>query len=48
MPRIVFRNNEHPPVDLNEPLTIGRSEKHANVVVNDTRLSRAHCRFERR
>lgn len=46
MPRILFKKNEHNPVDLHEAVTVGRSEKHANVVVKDNRLSRAHCRFE--
>lgn len=48
MPRIVFKKNEHAPVDMQEAVTVGRSEKHSNVVVKDTRLSRAHCRFELR
>ncbi len=48
MPRIVFKNNELPPVELHEPLVVGRSDKHANAVVRDSRLSRAHCRLERR
>ncbi|MCB9933730.1 MAG: FHA domain-containing protein [Planctomycetes bacterium] len=48
MPRIVFKKNEHPPVDLAEAVTVGRSANHANVVVQDNRLSRAHCRFEPR
>lgn len=48
MPRIVFKKNEHAPVDMQDAVTVGRSEKHANVVVKDTRLSRAHCRFELR
>ena len=48
MPRIVFKKSEHTPVDLNEAVTLGRSAKHANIVVDDNRLSRAHCRFEKR
>ncbi len=48
MPRIVFKKSEHPPVELTDAATVGRSEKHSNVVVKDTRLSRAHCRFEKR
>ncbi|MCF6228991.1 MAG: FHA domain-containing protein, partial [Planctomycetes bacterium] len=46
MPRIVFKKDELPPVDLNQEVIFGRSEKHSNVVVNDNRLSRAHCRME--
>lgn len=48
MPRIAFKNSQHPAVDLNQAVTVGRSAQHANVVVNDNRLSRAHCRFEPR
>lgn len=48
MPRITFKKSEHAPVDLHEAATVGRSEQHANVVVKDNRLSRAHCRFEPR
>ena len=48
MPRIVFKKNEHPALDLTEAVTLGRSANHANVVVQDNRLSRAHCRFEPR
>lgn len=48
MPRIVFKKSEHPPVDLAEAVTLGRSAQHSNVVVKDNRLSRAHCRFEPR
>ena len=49
MPRIVFKKNEHAPVDLTtEAVTLGRSAQHSNVVVKDNRLSRAHCRFEPR
>ncbi len=48
MPRIVFKNNEHPAVDLTGPVTVGRSAQHANVVVKDNRLSRAHCKYEPR
>lgn len=48
MPRITFKKSERPPVDLHEAATVGRSEQHANVVVKDNRLSRAHCRFEPR
>ncbi|MCA8914221.1 MAG: FHA domain-containing protein [Planctomycetes bacterium] len=48
MPRIVFKKNEHGPVDLTEAVTLGRSAQHSNVVVQDNRLSRAHCRFEQR
>ncbi|MBZ0135453.1 MAG: FHA domain-containing protein [Planctomycetes bacterium] len=48
MPRIVFKNSEHAPVDLTEAVTLGRSAQHSNVVVKDNRLSRAHCRFEPR
>jgi pSer/pThr/pTyr-binding forkhead associated (FHA) protein len=48
MPRITFQNNEHHSVDLHDPLVLGRSEKHANVVLRDERLSRAHCRIEPR
>lgn len=46
MPRIVFKNNEHPPVDLGKPVTLGRSAQQSDVVLDDNRLSRAHCRFE--
>lgn len=48
MPRISFKKSEHAPVDLHEAAIVGRSEQHANVVVKDNRLSRAHCRFEPR
>lgn len=48
MPRIVFKKNEHAPVDLNQAVTLGRSAQHSNVVIKDNRLSRAHCRFEPR
>ena len=48
MPRIVFKKDEHPPVDLHQAVTLGRSAQHSNVVVKDNRLSRAHCRFEPR
>lgn len=48
MPRITFKKSEHEPVDLHEAAIVGRSEQHANVVVKDNRLSRAHCRFEPR
>lgn len=48
MPRIVFKQNEHPAVDLTDAVTVGRSAQHANVVVKDNRLSRAHCRYEPR
>jgi pSer/pThr/pTyr-binding forkhead associated (FHA) protein len=48
MPRIVFKKLEHAVVDLSEAVTVGRSASHANVVVQDNRLSRAHCRFEPR
>lgn len=48
MPRIVFKKSEHPPVDLVEAVTLGRSASHANVMIADNRLSRAHCRFEPR
>lgn len=48
MPRIVFKNNESPAIDLTEAVTLGRSASHSNVVVKDNRLSRAHCRFEPR
>ncbi|MCC6465486.1 MAG: FHA domain-containing protein [Planctomycetes bacterium] len=46
MPRITFKKNEHPAVELHQAVVVGRSEQHANVVVKDSRLSRAHCRFE--
>jgi pSer/pThr/pTyr-binding forkhead associated (FHA) protein len=46
MPRIAFKKSEHAPVDLHEAVIVGRSEQHANVVVKDNRLSRAHCKFE--
>ncbi|MHC4840902.1 MAG: FHA domain-containing protein [Planctomycetota bacterium] len=46
MPRIVFKKNELPPVELNQTVIFGRSEKHSNIVVKDNRLSRAHCRME--
>ncbi|MDC1142205.1 FHA domain-containing protein [Planctomycetota bacterium] len=46
MPRIVFKKNELPPVELSQAMIFGRSEKHSNVVVKDNRLSRAHCRME--
>ncbi|MCA8919926.1 MAG: FHA domain-containing protein, partial [Planctomycetes bacterium] len=48
MPRIVFKNNESPAIELTEAVTLGRSASHSNVVVKDNRLSRAHCRFEPR
>jgi pSer/pThr/pTyr-binding forkhead associated (FHA) protein len=46
MPRIVFKKNEHAPLDLSQAVTLGRSAQHSNVVITDNRLSRAHCRFE--
>ncbi len=46
MPRLVFPNGESGPVDLTESVVLGRSVKHANVVLDDNRLSRAHCRIE--
>src|SRR5690606_8408721 len=36
------------PLDLHESIVVGRSEGHANIVIKDDRLSRAHCRFEPR
>jgi pSer/pThr/pTyr-binding forkhead associated (FHA) protein len=48
MPRIAFKNNAHEPVEFHEAVTLGRSDQHANVVLDDKRLSRAHCRIEPR
>lgn len=48
MPRLVFKKGEHPPVEITGATVLGRSAEQAQIAIKDTRLSRAHCKFELR
>lgn len=48
MPRLVFKKGEQPPVEITGATVLGRSAEQAQIAIKDTRLSRAHCKFEPR
>lgn len=46
MPRLVFSDNKHAPVDIKQAVTIGRSPNDCDITIGDRMLSRAHVRIE--